>query len=46
MKEVLIRFGLIHCQSCEIPSQTVDEAASSKNLPAEVLVNALASELE
>lgn len=41
VKDILARMGLIHCTSCSVPEQTVQQAADSAELPAEILLNAL-----
>lgn len=45
VKNVLAQFGVIHCTSCDIPDKTVTEIAADKQLPADVILNAINAKL-
>lgn len=45
-KNVLARFAIIHCMGCDVPEQTVAQAAKEHKLPVATVVNALKAEVK
>lgn len=45
-KEVLARFAIIHCTSCSVPDQTVEQAAQAGKVPTAAVLNALLAALQ
>ncbi|MHC4839349.1 MAG: hypothetical protein ACYTDT_00095 [Planctomycetota bacterium] len=44
VKITLAKFGVIHCAGCSLPDKTVAQVAAEKNLPEDVILNAINAE--
>jgi hypothetical protein len=45
VRDVLQKFGVIHCAHCTVPDQTVAELCNERKLPHQVVLNALVAGL-